>query len=198
MPYKPQQRVYRAMDPLQALTDPGNQYRAAGYASTFEPYLLYEDDEGPVYEQILPDAFDGADMTDVIFQYDHEGRVYARTTNGSLLLTVDDHGLYTQEDLSLTSSSRSMWEDIHAKLITRMSFCFTVAAWHYEPRTSTNVIERIAKVYDVSAVSIPANPGTDIESRCALDGVIAGIRAERRGQIRRLKDRIRINDLLRR
>lgn len=196
MPYKPQERVYRAMAPLQALAAPDQQFRAAGYASTFEPYLLYEDDEGPVYEQILPDAFTGADMTDVIFQFDHEGRVFARTTNGSLLLTVDDHGLFTQEDLSLTSASRSIWEDINAKLITRMSFCFTVQAWHYDPRISTNVIERIAKVFDVSAVSIPANPGTDIESRCAFDGVIAGVRAERRGKIRRMKDRIHIIDLM--
>ena len=107
LPYKPDERVYRAMAPVQAVTDA--EYRARGYASTFDRYMLLMDEGGPVYEQIDRHAFDGADMSDVIFQYDHMGRVYARTSNGSLLLSVDDHGLLTEEYLGLTSSSRSIW-----------------------------------------------------------------------------------------
>lgn len=195
MPYKPNERVYRAMAPLQ-VEDAPDQYRARGYACTFERYFLYEDEDGPVYEQILPTAFAHADMSDVIFQFDHGGRVYARNTNGSLSLSVDDHGLLTEEDLSLTSSARSIWEDIKAKLLTRMSFCFTVKRWHYDASTNTNIIEEIGKVYDVSVVSIPANPGTDIEARCALDGEILGLRAERRKLHRRMLSRIKIDILL--
>lgn len=194
LPYKPDERVYRAMAPVQAVTDA--EYKARGYASTFDPYLLFEDEDGPVYEQIERRAFDGADMSDVIFQYDHMGRVYARTSNGSLLLSVDDHGLLTEADLGLTSSSRSMWEDINAKLITRMSFCFTIADGYFDRATATSKITRIKKVFDVSAVSIPANPGTDIEARCAYDGSIMRARAERRGKIRRLKSILTIYDLM--
>lgn len=194
MPYKPMERVYRSMDPVQAVS--GAEYKARGYASTFDRYLLFEDQDGPVYEQIDRHAFDHADMSDVIFQFDHMGRVYARTSNGSLSLSVDDHGLLTEEYLGLTSSSRSMWEDINAELITRMSFCFLVADGHFDRGTSTSVITRISKVFDVSAVSIPANPGTDIEARCAYDGAILRARAERRGKIRRLKSILTINDLM--
>lgn len=194
MPYKPNERVYRSMDlmaPVEA-----EQYRARGYASTFDRYMLFSDVDGPVYEQIDRHAFDSADMSDVIFQYDHMGRVYARTSNGSLLLSVDDHGLLTEANLGLTPSSRDIWEDINARLITRMSFCFTVADGHFDQATATSFITRIDKVFDVSAVSIPANPGTDIEARCAYDGAILRARAERRGEIRRLKSIITINDLL--
>ncbi len=194
MPYKPNERVYRAMALLEPIEDAA-QFRVRGYASTFDRYVLFEDEDGPVYEQIMPDAFQGCDMSDVILQFDHMGRVYARTTNGTLWLTVDDHGLLIEADLSQTSLARQLWEDIRARMITRMSFCFIIADGGYDQGTNTNIIRRISKVFDVSAVSIPANPGTDIEARCAWDGEIAGIRAERRGKIRRIKTRIKI-DLL--
>lgn len=174
MPYKPSERVYRSM----AMVEVAPEYRVSGYAATFERYLLYEDNGERFYEQILPDAFAGADMSDVILQYDHAGMVYARTRNGSLSLRVDDHGLYIDADLSLTETSRQLWESIHTGLIDRMSFCFTVAESRVED--DTGVIVRIAKVYDVSAVSIPANPGTDIAARNAWDGSIRAACAERR------------------
>jgi phage head maturation protease len=46
---------------------------------------------------------------------------------------------------------------------------------HLEIRTITG----ISKVYDVSAVSIPANDGTSISVRNLTDGVIEKIKAER-------------------
>ena len=172
-------------------------YHVRGYASTFERYVLFEDIDGPIYEQILPDAFSGADMSDVIMQFDHMGRVYARTSNGTLTLGVDGHGLWIDADLSTTEGSRELWEEIKAELITRMSFCFVVSpdGWRFDDTTNTSVIERISKVFDVSAVSIPANPGTEIEARCAYDGAIMRARAERRDKIRRLKSRIKIDEL---
>ena len=194
MPYKPNERVYRSM----ALVEPAeneNPYRVRGYACTFERYLLYEDIDGPVFEQISPHAFDNADMSDVILQYDHAGRVYARTSNGTLHLSVDDHGLMIDGDLSLTDGSRELHSEIKTGLITRMSFCFTVAEGHFDQATSTSVIDKIDKVFDVSAVSIPANPGTEIESRSAYDGEIIRARAERRDRIRRLKARIKISEM---
>ena len=193
MPYKPQERLYRSMAAMEPTAQP---YHVRGYASTFERYVLFEDVDGPVYEQIMPDAFAGADMSDVIMQFDHMGRVYARTSNGTLTLGVDTHGLWIDADLSLTAASRELWEEIKAGLITRMSFCFIVAAGHFDQATSTSVIDKISKVFDVSAVSIPANPGTEIEARCAYDGENMRVRAERRERIRRLKNRIKIQQLL--
>lgn len=55
-----------------------------GYATTFgNPYPLYRDGDYEVWEQIDAHAFDSADMSDVIMQYDHEGRVFARRSNGT-------------------------------------------------------------------------------------------------------------------
>lgn len=197
MPYKPGARQYRTMTAVAA--DPQlPAYHVRGYASTFEKYLLFEDpDFGEFWEQIDPHAFDHADMTDVIMQFDHEGRVYARTSNGTLTLGVDDHGLWVEADLSTTAGAREMYDEIKAGLITRMSFCFVVAPGgsRVDDATNTGIILAISKVYDVSAVSIPATPGTEIEARSAWDGEIARIRAERRGRARRRRMALKIKTL---
>lgn len=194
MPYKPNERVYRSMALLEAPAD-APEYRVSGYASTFERYKLYEAIEGPVYEEIDPHAFDHADLSDVILQYDHAGKVFARTSNGTLTLGIDGHGLKVDADLSLTEASRELWQEISCGLITQMSFCFIVSDCKFDYATNTNHIMRIGKVYDVSAVSIPANPGTDIEARSQYDGAIKQALAERRAMKARLTLRARMDAL---
>ena len=156
-----------------------------GYASTFEEYTLFEDDEA-IY--IEPTAFNEADMTDVVFLLDHTGRVYARTKNGTVELSVDDKGLFSRTDLSKTEASRSVYEDIEAGNYDQMSFAFTVAEQRFEEKRSegekpiyTRIIDRVKKVYDISAVGFPANPTTNIgiATREAFDGAIEGFKAER-------------------
>ena len=44
--------------------------------------------------QIAPGAFDGCDLSDVIMQYDHTGRVFARTGNDTLEAGPDNIGLH--------------------------------------------------------------------------------------------------------
>lgn len=144
-----------------------------GYASTFgEPYLLGRAGDMEVWEQVDAHAFDGADMSDVIFQYDHEGRVFARVSNGTLEIRTDPHGLYVRADLSGTEEGRKLYHDIKGGYITRMSFAFTVLQEDrsaYNGRTDAVIwtIAAVERVYDVSAVSIPANPGTEISARMA-------------------------------
>ena len=160
-------------------------YRVTGYASTFEPYLMFEDEGVQYFERIAPTAFDDADMSDVVFLRDHTGRVLARTKNDALRLSTDQHGLLTDTDLGLTEASREMYEDISTGNYTQMSFSFVVArdGEHFEDSDQkvTRVIDRIAKVYDVSAVAFPANPGTDIgvSYRDLFNGEIERRRAER-------------------
>lgn len=159
-----------------------------GYASTFEEYTLFEDDEAIYNERIEPTAFNEADMTDVVFLLDHTGRVYARTKNGTVELSVDDKGLFSRTDLSKTEASRSVYEDIEAGNYDQMSFAFTVAEQRFEEKRSegekpiyTRIIDRVKKVYDISAVGFPANPTTNIgiATREAFDGAIEGFKAER-------------------
>lgn len=156
-------------------------FMVKGYASTFEPYVLFEDEGIQYKEQILPEAFDNCDMSDVIFCKDHEGTVFARTRNNTLKLSVDKHGLLTETDLSKTTSARQMYEEIETGMYDQMSFAFVVKEDSYDRETHTRTIRQIAKMYDVSAVSFPANPGTDIgvATRDYFNGVIEAERAER-------------------
>ena len=161
-----------------------------GYASTFEPYVMFEDEGIQYKEQIDSDAFKECDMTDVIFVKDHEGTVFARTKNGTLELNTDNHGLRARADLSKTASAREMFEEIQAGMYSQMSFAFTVAEDDYDYETHTRKIMRIKKMYDVSAVSFPANPGTDIgvATRDYFNGVIEAERAERLAKEQALKE----------
>ena len=166
--------------------------RVRGYATTFnEAYTLYDDGEYEVREVIDPSAFDNCDMSDVIAQYNHEGRVLARLSNGTLELNVDKpNGLLINADLSGTELGRQIYEEIKGGYTNKMSMGFKVDrsadVWTRENIDGKVVEERrinsIIKLYDVSAVSIPANPGTSIEARsidALVDGVIDELRAER-------------------
>ena len=185
------QREYRSME----LSMPAEtEYRVKGYASTFQPYVLFSQDGIDYSERIEPTAFDEADLTDVVFRIDHQGPVYARTSAGSVQLFVDEHGLGNITDLSRTQKSRDLYEEIKAGNYPKMSFAFTVAADHYDKASHTRVIERIAKVYDISPVSFPANPGTELSARDYFDGVIEAEKAERleREQRERQRQKLRI------
>lgn len=182
MPIK-NDREYRS---LKLEAEKENEFHVTGYATTFDsPYELFRDKDFIMLEQVDHDAFKDTDMRDVIMQYDHTGRVYARTSNGSLDLKTDEHGLKINADLSLTTGSRQLHEDIAAGLINKMSFAFTVAEDEYLEENKdditivTRTIKRIGKLFDVSAVSLPANDQTVISARNLSDGVIAEIRAER-------------------
>lgn len=160
-----------------------------GYASTFnQPYTLYEDDVLVYREQVDAHAFDETDTSDVIMQYDHQGRVFARTKNGTLTIKPDDAGLYIEADLGGTELGRGLYEEIRGGYTDKMSFGFTVNA-DEELRTEAEdgrvdilrTITGVAKLYDVSAVSLPANDGTSIavSTRSRIDGAIETVRAER-------------------
>ena len=203
MPFKPNEREYRAMPVLSIAREKriDSDFYVEGYATTFnDPYVLYEFDGNKYYEVIDRHALDDADMTDVIMQYDHSGRVMARNSNGTLGLEPDHTGLFTFADLSKSSAAKELYEDIESGLVTKMSWAFTVEDDEYDRNTRTRTIKKIRKVYDVSAVSIPANNGTDISARSFFDGVIEKEKREaqeqeeqkRVAELRRKKMRLEI------
>ena len=187
-------REYRSIDllPIEAESE----YKVKGYASTFDPYVLFSQDGVDYSERIEPTAFDEADLSDVVFRVDHIGRVYARSSAGTVEVWHDEHGLGTTADLSKTQAARELFADIEAGNYPKMSFAFTVAEDHFDKATHTRVIDRIAKVFDVSPVSFPANPNTElsVSTRSYFDGVIEAERAERlaREERERQIQRIRI------
>ncbi len=159
-----------------------------GYATTFnEEYKLWGDERYQVLEMVDRNAFDNCDMADVIMQYDHEGRVFARTGNGTLKLEADDHGLKITADLGGTELGRQLYEEIKGGYTNKMSFGFRVKTAERtieedEVTGNTTVhrkITAIEKLYDVSAVSLPANDATEISARNLGEGVIAEVKQER-------------------
>lgn len=161
-----------------------SKYYVEGYATKFEPYVLYEDEEGVIYERFEPGAFSKCDMSDVIFQYNHEGRVFARQSNKSLIVEPDNVGLFCCADLGLTTLSKQLYEDIAAELTTKMSWGFRLGDWQYDPKTRTIIHYTVKKIYDVSAVSLPANNDTEINARSFADGEIMRVLEESQKQQR--------------
>lgn len=131
------------------------------------PTCLYEYEGVKFYEQIDRHAFDSCDMSDVIFNYNHGGRVAARLRNNTLKLTINDVGMEMDAFLGGTQFGRDLLEDIRGGYIDKMSFTFVVAADgdEYDPLTHTRTITKIKKLYDVSAVDIPAYDTTSISAR---------------------------------
>ena len=158
-----------------------------GYASTFnEPYTLYEDDDWRFNEVVDSKAFDNTDMSDVIMQYDHVGRVFARMSNDTLTVVPNEKGLLIEADLGGTELGRQLFEEIRGGYTNKMSFGFTVDGEDYldtkdvdGKALTVRTITSVRKLYDVSAVSLPANDATSISVRNLTDGEIERIQAER-------------------
>ena len=203
---KTSEREYRDFTLAVKENDADEKMIVRGYASTFnEPYTLFEYEGVKYQEQVDPHAFDQADMSDVIFQYNHEGRVFARQSNNTLSVFPDDKGLSIEADLGGTEIGRGLYEEIKGGYTNKMSFGFRVVEDNWEKRKNEDgtvselrTITKIGKVYDVSAVSIPANDATSISVRNLSDGVIAQIQAERLEALelerRKLKTKLRLED----
>lgn len=175
---------------ITTLTTEERKTSVTGYATTFnEPYYLYQlDRDVLVYEQIDRNAFANTDMSDVIFQYNHEGHVYARMSNGTLGLTFDDYGMKVDADLTGTTIGRQLQEEIEGGYTTKMSWGFAIVPDSDEvtllkeedgKRIYLRTIREVKKIYDVSAVSIPANDATEISAQRSLDGVIKAMESDR-------------------
>ena len=198
-------RQYRNIDvsSFERRAEDDGEMRVSGYATVFNtPYVLWSYDGYTVREQIDPDAFNDCDMGDVIMQYDHEGRVFARTSNDTLAVGTDQKGLKIDARLDGTELGRQVYEEIDGGYTTKMSFGFKVKEDKREvteDRENGTVdvlrtITKISKLYDVSAVSLPANDATSISARSYSEGVIEELKEEIRKaeEIRKQKQRIKI------
>lgn len=195
MPIK-DNREYRAVMPFEAVEADNGDCIVEGYATTFDvPY-----DFGPdgLKEMIRSSAFAETDMSDVIFQYDHSGPVMARTRNNTLAVTLDSHGMHVRANLRGSQQGRDLYEAIKNGLVDRMSWGFIVdpEGWEYESETRTSIISKVAKVFDVSAVSIPANQDTEICARSYFNGVIEASRKEFAKREEEQAERVRLAAML--
>lgn len=166
------------------------EYRVSGYSTMFnQPFVLYrgkwDGTEYEIREQVDSHAFDTCDMSDVIFNLNHEGRVFARQSNGTLKLSIEEKGLHVNAYLGGTEEGRKIHQEIEGGYLTKMSYRFVVEDdkteefTEGEKRVILRTITKIRKLYDVSVVSIPADDHTSISARSFSDGLIERLQAER-------------------
>lgn len=146
---------------IRALEDEG--MVVEGYAAVFDSVT----DLGWMKEVIDRKAFDNADMSDIVMKYNHEDSVLpmARTRGGSLQFDVDDHGLRIRAKLPDTSVNKDIFTLIKEKVLSKMSFAFTVKEEEYDYETDTRRIMAFDKIFDVSVVDVPAYESTEIYAR---------------------------------
>ena len=161
-------REYRSLQDFSLVhrEEGSEEYRVKGTAVVFDtPTVLYECDGVKYCEIIDRHAFDGCDTSDVIFNYNHGGKVVARLRNKTLALRVTERGLEVEADLSGTQAGRELYEEIDGGYVDKMSFSFSVRESKYDSVTHTRTITKVKKLYDVSAVDIPAYEETSISAR---------------------------------
>ena len=146
-----------------------------GYASKFETW------SEPIYgwfvEKIARGAFEKTDMSDVIMVFNHDiSGVLARTTSGTLKLTVDEVGLRFEFDSPETTLGNDMLELVRRGDISKCSFKFVVETdeWRYADDKNKleydeRTVKSIAKLYDVSLVTYPAYKDTEASVREQLE-----------------------------
>ena len=134
-----------------------------GYAAVFDTVT----DLGWIKEVIDRHAFDNADMSDIVMKYNHEDSILpmARTRGGSLTFSIDDYGLKIRAELPNTTQNRDIYILIENRVLTKMSFAFTVRTEEYDYDTDTRKILEFDKIFDVSVVDVPAYETTEIYAR---------------------------------
>lgn len=167
------------METRMALLEPAseneeNKQLVEGYAAVFNQRTLIWESEwsGWKYMEVIDrNAFDGADMSDTVFKYNHGdiAMVLARASNNTLTMSTDDKGLRISADIIDTNNGTDVYKLIKRGDLNKMSFAFTVknerSESDRENKIYTRTITAFDKIYDVAVVDFPAYDGTSIQAR---------------------------------
>ncbi len=157
-----------------ANNDDENKQLVEGYAAVFNQRALIWESEwsGWKYMEVIDrNAFDGADMSDTVFKYNHGdiAMVLARASNNTLIMNTDDKGLRISADIIDTNNGTDVYKLIKRGDLNKMSFAFTVknerSESDRENKIYTRTITAFDKIYDVAVVDFPAYDGTSIQAR---------------------------------
>ena len=171
--------MMRKMETRMALLEPAseneeNKQLVEGYAAVFNQRTLIWESEwsGWKYMEVIDrNAFDGADMSDTVFKYNHGdiAMVLARASNNTLTMNTDDKGLRISADIIDTNNGTDVYKLIKRGDLNKMSFAFTVknerSESDRENKIYTRTITAFDKIYDVAVVDFPAYDGTSIQAR---------------------------------
>jgi uncharacterized protein len=132
-----------------------------GYAANFDT----ETDLGYFRETIARGAFDDVLEDDVRLLLNHDGAPMARTTNGTLELSVDENGLKYRAALADTQDGRDLYKLIKRGDISQSSFAFTISDEKWSEDRSTRTVQKMGRLLDVSPVTYPAYATTTVSAR---------------------------------
>lgn len=129
-----------------------------------------ETDMGWYTEKIDRHAFDGADISDVVLNLNHDMNILlAGTRNGSMAVKVSDTGVYQESSIIDTTQGKDVLRLVRSGLINKMSFAFTIAEggdhWETKDGREYRTITKVDKVYDLSLVTFPAYSQTSVFAR---------------------------------
>ena len=140
-----------------------------GHAAVFNSL---SEDFGGWRERIAPGAFDTViDAEDIYALWNHDPNfIIASTADKTLRLSQDGTGLLAEMDPMDTQTIRDLVvTPIRQGKVRKMSFAFDIPVggdeWVIEEGVDIRVIRRVGRLYDVSPVTYPAYPGTDISAR---------------------------------
>ena len=158
----------------QANNDDEHKQLVEGYAAVFNQRALIWESEwsGWKYMEVIDrNAFNGADMSDTVFKYNHGdvAMILARASNNTLTMNTDDKGLRISADIIDTNNGTDVYKLIKRGDLNKMSFAFTVKSERTEVdkenKIYTRTITAFDKIYDVAVVDFPAYDGTSIQAR---------------------------------
>jgi uncharacterized protein len=138
----------------------------AGHAAVFGQRTWIGSRDYGFWEQIDPVAFNKtlADGADVRFLINHDPNLLlARSTAGTLKLSIDERGLVADADMAPTSYAADLAVLLERGDVTQMSFAFEPIAWRSEVAEDGKPLITLTEVrlWDVSAVTYPAYEQTD-------------------------------------
>lgn len=148
----------------------GEPTRIRGLAAVFDSL---SENLGGFREIIAPGAFDDTDMSDVRGLFNHDANfVLGRTTNETLRLKQTKDGLEYDIEIPDTQTIRDLvLEPIRRGDVSQSSFGFIVGRnndeWEEdEDGNVVRTIRAVERLFDVSPVTYPAYPDTNVAARC--------------------------------
>lgn len=156
---------------------------ATGHAATFnQRYAIGDPRSWGFWEVVAPGAFRAAlERPDDVFALWHHdsAQILGRLRSGTLRLVEDAVGLAVENDLPDTSLGRDAAVLMDRGDVSAMSFGFLTKSdrWDENPDGTTTRTILDVELFDVSPVSFPANPNTDIALRSATSALLDRRRA---------------------
>ena len=138
-----------------------------GYALKFD---RWSDNLGWFREKLAPDCLKNTNMDNVVALFNHDQSNILGRTGINLDLAVDNIGLKFRLKPTGTTIAKDLLENIRSGIVNQCSFAFTVPneegaeEWRYDKENDfyERTINKIDRLYDVSVVTTPAYPDTEV------------------------------------